>query len=407
MKARVLSYFCGAATFALVVLATSPAAWAVTETRIHTFNPAADPAGLVADNAGNLYGTTGDGGFYGFGTVFQARPSAGGIWTESAIYSFTGGSDGGFPEGVMTLDAQGNLYGTAQVGGSEPCNCGTVFELSRSAGGEWTETTLHSFAGGSDGANPDYTNLVFDAAGNLYGVTYSGGSSDAGTVFELSPQEGGGWTESVLYAFAAGTSDGANPIGGVVFDRAGNLYGAALDGGSSECGSGCGGVFELSPQGGGGWREQMIYFFKGGSDGAIPISLLIIDSANNLYGMTQNSGLGCSGTVYELSPAGGGGFNKKTLHQFTGSPDGCSPFLNMVRNAGYLYGVAEAGGASDNGAIFEINPAGVEQVFYSFPGGKDGSDPRSLILNSTRRAFFGVTFGLGFPSNGVLFELSN
>ncbi|MGA2021523.1 MAG: choice-of-anchor tandem repeat GloVer-containing protein [Candidatus Sulfotelmatobacter sp.] len=405
MKARFLSYFCDAATFGLLFLAISPAAWAVTETRIHEFNPGVDPAGLVADSAGTLYGTTGSDGFYRFGTVFQVRPSPYGIWTESTIYSFTGGSDGGAPEGVMTLDAEGNLYGTTQVGGSGSCNCGTVFELTRSASGLWTETTLYSFAGGADGANPDYTNLVFDAAGNLYGVTYSGGSARAGTVFELSPQAGGGWTESVLYAFAGGTSDGANPIGGVVFDTAGNLYGAALDGGSSECGSGCGGVFELSPQAGGGWKEQMIYFFKNGNDGAVPISLLIIDPAGNLYGMTQTGGSGGCGTVYELSPTGGG-WNKKTLHQFTGSPDGCVPFLNMVRNAGSLYGITEAGGAMDDGAIFQITPAGTEQTFFSFSGGNDGSDPRSLILNSNRRAFFGVTFGLGSASSGVIFEIS-
>jgi uncharacterized repeat protein (TIGR03803 family) len=408
MKARFLSCFCGAATLALLVLAISPAAWAVTETRIHEFNPAVDPNGLVADSTGNLYGTTGSDGFYRYGTVFQVRPSAGGIWTESTIYSFTGGSDGGAPEAVMTLDAAGNLYGTTQVGGSGSCNCGTVFELSRSAHGVWTETTLYSFAGGADGSNPRYTNLVFDAAGNLYGVTEFGGTALGGTVFELSPQAGGGWTESVLYAFAGGASDGANPIGGVVFDTAGNLYGATLDGGSQRCGSGgCGGVFELSPQAGGGWREQMIYFFQDGDDGAVPISLLVIDPTGNLYGMTQTGGSGGCGTVYKLSPASGGGWSKHTLHQFTGSPDGCVPFLNMVRNGSYIYGVAEGGGASGNGAIFRITPAGAEEVFFSFPGGNDGSDPRSLIFNSTRRALFGITFGLSSVSSGVIFEISN
>jgi uncharacterized repeat protein (TIGR03803 family) len=407
MKAKVLSYFCGAATFALLVLAISPAAWAVTETRIHTFNPAVDPTGLVADSAGNLYGTTDSGGFYNSGTVFQVRPSPGGIWTESTIYSFTGGSDGAGPEAVLTLDAQGNLYGTTQVGGGGSCGCGTVFELSRSTGGEWTETTLHSFAGGADGSNPRYTNLVFDAVGNLYGVTEFGGSAGEGTVFELSPQEGGGWTESVLYEFAGGASDGANPLGGLVFDTAGNLYGSAESGGSSNCGGGCGGVFELSPEAGGGWKEQMLYFFQGSNDGYSPDSLLIIDSAGNLYGMTQFGGSLFCGTVFKLSRAAGGAWSKETLHLFTGEPDGCGPFLNMVRNAGYFYGVTESGGASDNGAIFEINPAGVEQVFFSFPGGNGGFEPRSLILNSTRRAFFGVTFGLGFPSNAVLFEISN
>jgi len=409
MKARFLSYVCGAATLVLLGLTISPAAWAaaVKETRIHEFNGGVDPEGLVADSAGNLYGTTGSDGFYRFGTVFQVRPSPYGIWTESTIYSFTGGSDGGSPEAVMTLDAEGNLYGTTQVGGSGSCNCGTVFELSRSAHGVWTETTLYSFAGGADGSNPRYTNLVFDAAGNLYGVTEFGGTAHGGTVFELSPQAGGGWTESVLYAFAGGATDGANPLGGLVFDTAGNLYGAAYDGGSSNCGGGCGGVFELSPQAGGGWREQMIYFFQNGNDGSTPDSLLIIDPAGNLYGMTQFGGIESCGTVFKLSPETGCTWSKHTLHEFTGSPDGCAPFLNMVRDSvGNLYGVAEGGGAMDDGAIFQITPGGTEQTFFSFSGGNNGSDPRSLIMGPAGRALFGVTFGLGSTSSGVLFEIS-
>jgi uncharacterized repeat protein (TIGR03803 family) len=402
MKARFLSYFCGAAALALLVLAISPAAWAVTETRIHEFNGGIDPEGLVADSAGTLYGTTGSDGFYAWGTVFQARPSPGGIWTESTIYSFTGGSDGGAPEAALTVDAEGNLYGTTQDGGSGSCGCGTVFELSPSAHGVWTETTLYSFAGGADGSHPRYGKLIFDAAGNIYGVAEFGGTAEAGTVFELIPQAGGGWTESDLYAFAGGASDGANPFGGLVFDTAGNLYGAAYYGGPSDSG----GVFELSPQAGGGWHEQMIYFFQNGTDGSTPDSLLIIDPAGNLYGMTQFGGSESCGTVFKLSPGTGGTWSKHTLHEFTGDPDGCGPFLNMVRNAGSLYGITEAGGATDNGAIFEITPGGTEQVFFSFPGGNDGSDPRSLILNSNRRAFFGITFGLGSTSSGVLFEIS-
>lgn len=236
MKARFLSLVCGAAVIALLVLTMSATASAK-ETRVHEFPGGIDPVGLVADRAGNLYGTTGSDGFYGRGTVFQVHPSNGGIWTESAIYSFSGGSDGGNPEAVMALDAHGNLYGTTQYGGSATCACGTVFELSPSAGGVWKEATLYSFAGGADGASPRYTNLVFDAAGNLYGVTEFGGSSLAGTVFELSPQAGGGWTESVLYTFAGGTSDGANPLGGLVFDKAGNLYGSANSGGSRSAGA--------------------------------------------------------------------------------------------------------------------------------------------------------------------------
>lgn len=405
MRARFHSQICGAAGLALLVLAISLTASAK-ETRVHEFPGGVDPVGLVADHAGNLYGTTGSDGFYGRGTVFQVRPSAYGIWTESAIYSFSGGSDGGNPEAVLTLDAKGNLYGTTQYGGSATCSCGTVFELSPSANGIWKETTLYTFAGGADGLSPRYTNLIFDSAGNLYGVTEFGGSASAGTVFELSPQAGGGWTESVLYTFAGGTSDGANPLGGLVFDKAGNLYGSANSGGSRQCGSGCGGVFELSPQAGGGWQERMLYFFQNGADGAIPDALLIIDPSGNLYGATQVGGSESCGTVFELSPGTGGTWNQQTLHEFAGS-DGCEPFLNMVRDsAGNIYGITEAGGAKSRGTIFEINPAGAEQVVFSFPGGNGGSDPRSLIVGPNGRTLFGVTFDLYGNGPGVVFEVS-
>lgn len=411
MKCRFDSRPRHAATLVLLVLTISSAAWAAQETRIHEFNEGVDPVGLVADSAGNLYGTTGSDGFYRHGTVFQVRPSLGGIWTESTIYSFSAASDGGNPEAVLTLDAKGNLYGTTQYGGDPTCACGTVFELSPAAGGLWQETTLYAFVGGSDGSNPRYTNLVFDKSGNLYGVTEFGGSFHAGTVFELSPQAGGGWSESVLYDFAGGTSDGANPLGGVVFDKAGNLYGSLNAGGSSTCGSGCGAVFELSPKSGGGWQEQILYFFKnnGSSDGLEPDSLLIIDPAGNLYGTTLVGGSSNCGIVYELSPGTGGSWSKRTLHQFLGYPDdGCEPFLNLVRDStGNLYGIAEAGGLNGSGTVFELNSSGTEVGFFDFSGGDNGADPRSLILNVKRRALFGVTFGLGSNQSGLIFEITN
>jgi uncharacterized repeat protein (TIGR03803 family) len=405
MKAGLFSYVCGAATLLLFGLTISRAAWAQKETRIHEFNEQVGPVGLVADSTGTLYGTTASDGFYGRGTVFQARPSAGGIWTESAIYSFTGGSDGSGPNAALTLDAHGNLYGTAQSGGSEACACGTVFELSPSSHGVWTETTLYSFAGGADGAYPQYAKLIFDATGNIYGVTASGGAAQDGTVFKLSPQAGGGWTESVLYAFAGGSSDGEDPFGGLVFDTAGNLYGAAYEGGSSKCGGGCGGVFELSPQAGGGWHEQMIYLFQNGNDGATPDSLLIVDPSGNLYGTTQFGGTESCGIVFKLSPGAGGTWSKKTLHLFTGGTDGCSPFGNIVRLGGALYGITEGGGTKSAGTIFQIASSGVEETFFSFMGGNEGSEPGSLIVGPGGKSFFGVTFGNAF--SGVLFEVSN
>src|SRR5207245_831479 len=173
----------------------------------------------------------------GFGTVFELSPNADGTWTESVLYSFNANPDAQGPFGGVIFDAAGNLYGTTASGGSS--GDGTVFELSPVAGGGWTETVLYSFTNTPDGENPE-TSLVMDTAGNLFGTTIFGGSAGGGCVFELSPN-GTGWTESVLFNFTG--SNGLEPGGPLVFDSAGNLYGTSADGGSGHVGT----VFELSP----------------------------------------------------------------------------------------------------------------------------------------------------------------
>src|ERR1039458_4539934 len=222
--------------FAAALLMTSTwAAAQVQEQVLHSFqNDGADGvdpyAGLIFDGAGNLYGTTWQGGTYGYGTVFELTPTAGGTWTENVLWSFGSGTDGTSPVAGLIFDAVGNLYGTTLQGGTY--GYGTVFELTPAAGGTWTEKVLYSFGSGTDGANP-YAVLIFDAAGNLYGTTYFGGSSDAGngTVFEVSPSAGGVWTEHVLHRFGNGT-DGIWPQAGLVFDAVGNLYGTTSVGGT-------------------------------------------------------------------------------------------------------------------------------------------------------------------------------
>jgi uncharacterized repeat protein (TIGR03803 family) len=188
---------------------------------------------------------------------------------EQVLYSFQNdGTDGIDPGPGLISDGAGNLYGTTIGGGAY--NWGTVFELSPAAGGGWTEKVLYNFASVPDGANP-YWWLIFDAAGNLYGTTFAGGTHNGGAVFELSPAAGGTWTEKVLYSFGNGAMDADAPQAGLIFDAAGNLYGTTEYGGTYYYGT----VFELSPNGSGGWTEQVLHSFGNGADGARPFAGLI------------------------------------------------------------------------------------------------------------------------------------
>jgi uncharacterized repeat protein (TIGR03803 family) len=287
---------------------------------IHRFNASTDGAGpeasLVFDNEGNLFGTTQSGGTVGGdgGTVFELSPGANG-WTETILHSFGGPGDGAFVQTGVALDSSGNVYGTASWGGTATnCEfswgCGIVFELSPNSDGSWTENVLHNFDGGAyttDGAAPE-TTPIFDSSGNLYGTTSYGGDcrcaeNGNGTVYELTPNGDGTWTENSIYYFAGGPSDGNNPNGNIVFDKAGNLYGTTSwggDGGYSVCADRyCGTAYELSPAGGG-WTERIILNF-GYSNGAYPNGV-IINSAGRLYGQTSDGGASASGLVFEVVP---------------------------------------------------------------------------------------------------------
>lgn len=418
-----------------VVLGTS--AVSQTEAVIHTFTGGSDGQapfpGVIFDSAGNLYGTTLDGGSAGCegggcGTVFELSPSTSGNWEEAILFRFTGtktgggpvgnlllgadgnifgadlvgGSDGGcsssgitgcglvfelsstsdgwqesfpvvfdssrfgeFPYSGVVADSAGNLYGTTEIGGIVgDCNdgCGTVFRLTPNGPGTWEQTILHTFTGGKDGGNSE-SPLIFDAAGNLYGT--------AGVVFEISPTAGGGWKESVLYTFSPG-ADGDGSFTGLVFDAAGNLYGTTPSGGDlSGCdGYGCGVVFRLSLAPTGGWKETVLYRFTGKGDGSLPDSAVTIDAAGNLYGTTYEGGLqgkspcnnhGC-GVVYKLSQRPGT-WKETVLHQFTGGADGAIPSGPVTLDAaGNLYGATQNGGNTSEcggfgcGVVFEITP---------------------------------------------------
>jgi uncharacterized repeat protein (TIGR03803 family) len=320
---------------------------------IHLFRgpDGATPVGsLILDSSGNLYGTTEYGGAHGNGTVFELSPS-GSKWTEKVLYSFGATSDDlKAPLAALTFDRSGNLYGTASSGGPHVVQ-GGVFEL-KPSGNRWEETVIYNFTGGHDGGVP-MGNLVWDSAGNLYSTAFNGGDTGSGVVFELSPSSGGSWTESVLYAFAGG-EDGEGPQSGVVFDALGNLYGTTYFN-SLESGA----VFELTPSIGS-WTLSLPYTFcqkVGCEDGASPVAGLVIDSAGNLYGTTEQGGTDGDGVVFKLSQSGNQ-WTESVVHSFDGTHGG-GPNAALILDKQILFGTTGFGGVNGNGVVFGLTAGGV------------------------------------------------
>lgn len=259
------------------------------------------------------------------------------------FHRFTGGTDGGDPQGDLTFDQSGNIYGTTTSGG---VGYGVVYELTPSSEG-WVQNVLYSFQGG-DGVGP-YGGVVFDPAGNLYGVTLLGGPYGSGTVYQLSPS-GTGWREKVLYGFTGG-SDGNEPYGGLIIDAKGNLYGTTIFGGDPECGT----VFELTPAAGLDWTFNQLYAFQSGSCYSGSWDKLSMDAAGNLYGTIYSGGFGC-GSVFKLTPSAGS-WTYASLHDFTCGDDGANPISIVTFDEnGNLYGTAKAGGRYGDGVVWEITP---------------------------------------------------
>jgi uncharacterized repeat protein (TIGR03803 family) len=393
-----------------LVLAATHEAEAQTYSVLYSFGAvigdASSPhAGVISDPAGNFYGTTFTGGAFGGGTVFELSPVTGGGWTETILHSFGGSGDGVNPVGGLVRDSAGNLYGTTNEGGT--ATKGTVFKLSKGTSG-WTETVLYNFSGGTDGAYPYYGSLVL-AGGYLYGTTLEGGDLSClnipgcGVVFRVKTSGG---HESVLHSFQynpPNQNDGAYPLGGLVRDAAGNLYGVTNGGGSDDAGV----VFKLSPQTGGGWSETLLHTFIQ-PDGVNSYAGLARDKAGNLYGTTFGSGLisGAIGTVFEVSAA-----DTETLpHLFTGYPsDGVSPDSNVIVDSkGNLYGTTPTGGTSNAGIIFKLSPGAsgwTETILYNFTGAADGSSPHGTLLRDSAGNLYGTTYTGGLGS-GVVFKLS-
>jgi uncharacterized repeat protein (TIGR03803 family) len=246
--------------------------------------------------------------------------------------------------------------GSTRTGNCDPAGCGTVFELTPGANGIWTEKILHSFSdseNGGDGGGP-FSVPIFDAAGNLYGTTSVGGTYGAGTVFELTPTESGEWAEKILYSFGSYVNDGTNPYAGVTLDAAGNLYGTAHQGGDTVEHL-WGIVFELTPAAGGTWTETVLHNFESGTDGAYPLGALVLDAAGNLYGTTNAGGIAGEGTAFELTPADGNWI--ETILADFGNTNGANPQSGLTfGQQGNLYGTTMRGGAGKVGVLFAIKP---------------------------------------------------
>jgi hypothetical protein len=408
--------------FALLIIC-SPSAHAQTFTVLHNFTGGVDgstpEAGLTMDASGNLYGTAGAGGEaggcggLGCGTVYKLTRRGSG-WTFSPLYSFTGGSEGAFPVARVIPGANGTLYGSTFAGGNAYWvnGAGVVFNLRPPAHlmgsvfSPWAETVLHTFAGGSDGANP-VGDLIFDHAGNIYGAAscLTGEQDCQGTVYEIMPS-GGGWTETILYAFSIG-SNGYYPTGGVIFDNAGNLYGATEAGGIF-----WGTVFQLTPSGNG-WTETVLHNFQSASDGGFPAAGLILDLSGNLYGTTGTYGPQGGGTVFELSPSGSV-WMFDLLYGFHCSGDACyslpGPQASLfMDSSGNIFGTTTQDGAYAYGNVFKLTPQAVGWTYTSlhdFTGGNDGAIPYSSVLEDANGNLFGTAAEGGAYGKGVVWEIA-
>jgi uncharacterized repeat protein (TIGR03803 family) len=433
---------------------------AQTETVLYSFTGSSDGsvpnAGLVADSAGNYYGTAFSGGsfvgagcaFDGCGVVYRLSPNGSGGWTQTVLYTFTGGTDGGDPGGTLAIDSHGNLYGTTIFGGvngatctSEPPGCGVVFELSPSSSVPWTETVLYSFLGGNDGFVSE-SPITLDSAGNLYGTTSLGGPVKAcnngygcGEVFKLTPNGTGGWTYSVVHFFTNG-KDGGRPQSGVVVDSAGDIFTTTEQGGgSTACGSsGCGTLVEFVPHGSA-YTIRLLYAFPGGRGGSSPVGGLMLDSSGNVYGTAEGGGdllgpcksSGGCGLVFKETRGSAGGFRASVLYTFTGHADGSIPISALIMDpTGNLYGTTFGSptGVGDCGfpcgEIYKLAPNGVgawtQSVYYAFLGGSTGGilNPGNGLIMDASGNIFGTTSGDGVTNGnddcgngcGIAYEIA-
>jgi uncharacterized repeat protein (TIGR03803 family) len=394
-----------AAVLSLFALLVNSPLVAQNFTVLHSFTGAdgASPDGsLSLDTWGNLYGTTASGGNHNLGTIFKLKTSG----TEVVLHSFSGyPSDGFGPFSNLIRDAAGDFLGTTFEGGNGLCGlrflpvgCGTVFKLDTTG----HESMLYSFRGGNGGSIPEAA-LVRDSAGNLYGTTHDGGIDGAGTVFKLTPSG----TETVLHSFTFSGTDGGFPLSTLVLGFSGNLIGTTSDGGyfnNSLCaGSGCGVIFKVTPSG----SLTVLHRFTGGTDGALPFAGLIQDGLGNLYGTTVqggstscDSGYGC-GMVFKLDTTG----KKIALHRFNRT-DGANPYSPLLRDSsGNLYGTTSQGGAHNKGTVFKLASNGTFTVLHSFSG-PDGATPLSGLIRDAAGTLYGTASAGGAHGKGTVYRIA-
>lgn len=367
---------------------------AQTLTVLHTFTGNGDGgvpfAGLTIDQGGNFYGTTAVGGA-GHGTVFKLTHS-GSSWLLTTLYAFQGGNDGGFPYARVVFGPDGALYGTTTGLGLGGGGNGTVFRLTppshpcRSIDCPWTETVLYNFTDWDYGRTPGYGDLAFDRAGNIYGTTINGGCApyyNCGVAYKVT-RSGGSWTASVLHSFT-GDDDGGVPFGGVILDNAGNVYGTASYGGGGENG---GVVFKLT-QSGSGWTETVLHGF-GPNDGDGPIGGLIMDQQGNLYGTTSEGPGTGGGTVWELQPSGDS-WTYAILAYLSGFP-GPQDVLTMDAS-GNLYATSNGGGSGDYGNVFKLTPSGGSWIYTDLHDFNlnDGAEPFGGVVLDAHGNLYSTT----------------
>lgn len=328
--------------------------------------------------------------------------------TFQVLHTFTGAGDDAAPLGGLTAAAPGKFYGSTS--GRTIGSNGSVFELT-SHGSGWLLNPLKNFGQLGNGPSEPFSKLTIGPDGALYGTTYVGGTGGNGTVFKLQPPPNAcasfscPWTLTVLHNFD--WSDGAQPIGEVVFDHAGNIYGTASEGGGTctVLSGGCGVVYELSPSGSG-WTESVIFNFnnEGGSAGAVPSGGLIFDAAGNLYGVTWLGGIPSnSGVIYRLSPPQGEGWTQTVLYQCGLGGLGFLPVGTLLMDSsGNLYGEMQGGGLNNGGTVFQLTRRGEYQDIYSFPA---NSNPQGSLVSDSSGNLYGTSSQGGINGDGSVIKL--
>ena len=394
--------------------------------------------------SGVVYGALGNNAYDPAGSIYALTPPQAGstTWTQATISTFSGGASGGFPVGGLindpAADSSGDLYGAAYTGGtSSTCSslytgCGVIYQLTPpNSGSTWTRNVLYTFQGGTDGSFP-VGDLVADSTGALYGATQYGGCTPAspyysgcGTIFKLTPPTGGGgWTETVLYRFKGGTTDGVYPGGRLLLDASGNIYGTTLFGGTVDCTNtasafqitdpdgGCGVVFKLTKSGSS-YTESILHFFTDGKNGSVPAPGLVMDTAGNIYGSAVQGGntkYGCNqygqsgcGLVFELVKPAKGAWKETTLFRFAGK-DGGFPTGLLIDAAGKLAGENSYNTTSDTtcpasvgfycGTAFEVELSKgkwKQSELHAFADGADNAGPEFGLAVDSAGVLYGVT----------------